>query len=204
MLRFLTITALCLVFCATAQAAETAIPHDYASCMAGDAYTSKNGLLCTYYVPENKTEPDKIKDYLACQRSKPNHQYLQSYACAYEFPENMSGPSYVSCAREHMPTQYPGFDDDCRLFFYNPDYVFPKTFEECMKRDEHKEDVTYAALEKICRIEVSYAPKTGKEHYDRKTANEIVDKCQIAGGKARVEDKRHPVCVLDFVENKPQ
>lgn len=185
-------------------AGETAvagqIPASYAECDAANSYTVKNALLCTYFVPENKKEPGKIKDYLACQRSKPNHQYLQTYDCKYTFPDDMDGPAFVSCEREHMPTQYPGFNDDCRLFFYNPDYVFPKSFEECMKREEHKEDVTYTALEKICRITVSYAPETGKEHYDKEAANRLIEKCQIAGGKAHVVDNRHPVCILDFIE----
>ena len=197
MLRLLTFF---LLLAATpAWATEDAVPHDYASCKADNAYTAKDGLLCTYLVPENKTDPDKIKYYLACQRSKPNHQYLKSYDCKYKFPDDMSGPAFVSCERESMPTQYPGFDDDCRLFFYNPAYVFPKSLEECLKREEHKEDVTYM-LEKICRITVSYAPKTGKEYYDKEAANRLVEKCQLAGGKAHVEDKRHPVCILEFTE----
>lgn len=185
-------------FTLPAVAEEISIPSSYAECEAGKMYTRKTKLLCTYLVPESKLNGTLTKDYLTCQRSKPNYQYLQSYDCKYIDAENLDAPRFVSCARDRMPTQYPGFDDDCRLFYYNPGYAFPESLKECLAREDRIEDVTYE-LKQICRIAVSYAPKTKSEHYDKGEANGIVEKCQLAGGEAHVEDG-HPVCVLTFTE----
>lgn len=192
---------MCLFYAAPAPAAEpNAVPTNYAECKKDAPYTEKTGLRCTYAVPLDKSNSEKTKDYFACQSAKPNWQFLKTFKCEFADYDDLSKPRFARCIRDKMPTVFPPkFDDDCRHLFYNPDYAYPKSLEECMAQDDHKEDVTLE-LKQICYIKLSYKPETANETFDADDASKIIEKCQLAGGEAEVVDKKYPECRLIFVE----
>lgn len=197
--RVLILIALLIAFAAPARAADLEVPQSYAECKADARYTKKTNLKCVFAVPIDKSNNAQTADYLACQRAKPNWQFLQKYNCEFADYDDKSKPRFARCINEAFPTYFPPFHDDCRHVYYNTDYEFPKTLKECMATDDHMEDVT-PELKQICYVDVSFAPVTPGEVFRREEAQAFVEKCQIAGGEAEVVDRTYPECTLVFVE----
>jgi len=183
-----------------AYAEETAVPKSYAECKKSAPYTEKTDLKCTYLVPIDKSNNQQTKDYFACQSAKPNWEFLRNkYQCEFADYDDKSAPRFARCMRDKSPPSFPKFTDDCRIFYYNPEYVFPATLESCMAKEDRHEDMTYE-LKQICMIKLSYAPETPGEVYDGDEANTIIEKCQLAGGQAELVDMKYPECRLVYVE----
>ena len=200
MLRAL-LVLMCLFYSVSATAAEqSSVPTSYAECKKDAPYTEKSDLRCTYTVPLEKSNSDKTQDYFACQSAKPNWQFLKSFKCEFADYDDLSKPRFPRCLRDKMPTVFPPkFTDDCRHLFYNPDYTYPKSLEDCMALEDRREDVTLE-LKQICYLKLSYKPETENEVFDADEVNKIIEKCQLAGGQAEVVDEKYPECRLIFVE----
>lgn len=88
------------------------------------------------------------------------------------------------------PMSYGG---DCSLIFYNPDYVFPKSFEECVK--EKKGEFT-TSVSPRCIIEID-----GSLAYNTEVANGLIKQCVTLGGSYS-EQFGHR-CYMEFEESNP-
>lgn len=174
-------------------------PKNYAECKKDARYTEKTGLKCVYTVPLEKSNGDQTKDYFACQAAKPNWAFIHSFKCEYADWDNKERPRFPRCLRDRMPPVFPPFHDDCRLLYFNSDYVFPKNLKECLAADDHTEDVTLE-LKQLCFVNISFVPETTGEVFRAEEAHKFVEKCQLAGGTADVVDKKYPECTLSFTE----
>ncbi len=179
---------------------ETSLPASYATCKKGAPYTTVTEQKCTYIVPEDKGNGDATKDYLACRQNGPHYEYLKKFTCKYEASEDLTRMTQLRCKREHMPDVLPPFEYDCKYTFYNPDYAFPRNYKECMAKEDHKEDVTPELL-KVCTLTITYSPEVvGEFFFDDEEANKLVEKCQIAGGQAKVIAGAFPECTQSFIQ----
>lgn len=179
---------------------EHKLPDSYAACKKGAPYTTITEQKCIYIVPEDKNNGDATKDYLACRMTSPHYEFLKKFTCKYEPSEDLTRMTALRCKREHMPDVLPPFEYECKFTFYNPDYVFPLNYHDCMAKEDHKEDVT-PELKKICTLTTTYNPAVaGEFFFDDDEANKIIEKCQIAGGQARVIEGAFPECVQIFTE----
>lgn len=175
-------------------------PDSYAACRKGAPYTTFTEQKCVYLVPEDKKNGQATKDYLACRFNNPHYEYLKKFDCSYVASEDLTRMTELRCTRKRMPIARPPFEGDCKFTFYNPDYAFPADFKECMAKEDHKEDVT-PELKKICILTITYNPAlAGDFFFDDDEANRIIEKCQIAGGQAKVIADEFPECTQTFYE----
>lgn len=175
-------------------------PDTYTACKKDAPYTTVTEQKCVYLVPEDKKNGQPTKDYLACRFSHPHYEYLKKFDCKYIPSEDLTRMTELRCTRKRMPDILPPFEGECKLTFYNPDYVFPADFKECMAKEDHKEDVT-PELEKICTLTITYNPAVaGDDFFDDDEANWMIEKCQIAGGQAKVIADAFPECTQTFYE----
>lgn len=196
------ITIALLIFCALPAFADEAPaqPDNYAGCKKDAPYTTVTGQKCVYLVPEDKKNGQATKDYLACRFNNPHYEYLKKFDCSYVASEDLTRMTELRCTRKHMPIARPPFEGDCKFTFYNPDYAFPSDFKECMAKEDHKEDVT-PELKKICTLTITYNPAVaGDFFFDDEEANRMIEKCQIAGGQAKVIADAFPECTQTFYE----
>jgi len=82
------------------------------------------------------------------------------------------------------------YGGDCSLMFYNPDYVFPKNFEECVK--EKKGEFT-TSVSPRCIIEID-----GSLAHNTAIANNLINQCVTLGGSYSEQFGRR--CYMEFVE----
>ena len=175
-------------------------PDNYAACKKDAPYKTLTEQKCVYLVPEDKKNEKATADYLACRFNNPHYEYLKKFDCKYVPSEDLTRMTELRCTRKHMPISRPTFEGDCKFTFYNPDYVFPADFKQCMAKEDHKEDVT-PELRKICSLTITFNPEVaGDFFFDEEEANKIVEKCQIAGGQAKVIVRVFPECTQTFTE----
>lgn len=84
------------------------------------------------------------------------------------------------------------FGGDCSLIFYNPDYVFPKNFRECV--DEKKGEFT-TSIENRCIINID--PNFA---YNKEVAAKLINECLALGGEKIEQSERSPRCYIEFKE----
>lgn len=175
-------------------------PESYAACKKGAPYTTLTEQKCVYLVPEDQKNEKATSDYLACRLNHPHYEYLKKFDCKYVPSEDLTRMTELRCTRKHMPVARPPFEGDCKFTFYNPDYAFPTNFQECMAKEDHQEDVT-PELKKICTLTITYNPTVaGDFFFNEDEVNKIVEKCQIAGGQAKVIANVFPECIQTFFE----
>lgn len=143
------------------------VPLNYSECMKTDeAYNFQNRnrstLSCLYTV-----------------LSSPN-PYVESKAVDKE--------KYDECVQEKgHPVSYAG---DCSLLFYNPQYIFPKSFRECV--DEKKGEFS-TSVKPHCVVEISVFLA-----YNKDVAAQLIKSCTQEGGSYSEEFGQR--CYLKFTE----
>lgn len=88
-----------------------------------------------------------------------------------------------------------GYGGDCTLHFYNPDFIFPKNFRECV--DEKKGEFTEfnSSYRNYCFIKIESITASDKE-----IVNKLLDECIKQGGS--YSDEFYPICYLEFKEHQ--
>ena len=82
------------------------------------------------------------------------------------------------------------YGEDCSLIFYNPDYVFPKSFTECVQ--EKKGEFT-TSVRPRCIVEID-----GSLAHNTEIADKLIGQCVALGGNYSEQFGRR--CYMEFVE----
>jgi len=180
-------------------------PSNYPECIEVDKqYKEESDLRCIYSVSTDKANNDETKKYIECLSKLPDFKDLSFLNCEYIANEgNKVVPKILQCKKSDGNNYYPGIVDDepCKLILYNPNYIFPKNFEECKKK---KGDMSRTYLgEEICSIEIKasiYGGRLTTFIYNQDTAKHLIDSCIALGGHFEKALGKHPQCRLIFVD----
>ncbi len=147
-------------------------------------------------VPSNYAECMRTSAAYTFSHATPSTQGRSQLQCEYVVRGGVMGQEFAEgdkakfdeCQRKGGTN--PTYEIACGLVFYNPDYVFPKDFHECVK--EKKGDFT--TFEHRCSVEV--VPRLA---YDKDVATRLIRECRQKGGTYE-EMSIGPRCYLEFTE----
>lgn len=147
------------------------VPATYSECIRTDERydfqgRNRSNLRCSYTV---------------AQESFPGFSFQDGDEIKYKKCTELGG----------RPMSYGG---DCSLIFYNPYYVFPKSFDECVK--DKKGEFT-ASVSPRCIIEID-----GSQAHDTQIANNLIEQCVTLGGSYSEQFGRR--CYMEFAEKSNQ
>lgn len=154
-------------------------------------------------VPENTVFEEVPMTYFECMRTDERYNFQQrnrsDLKCGYLVSGGTNGQNFVEGDKEkfdkceQMGDKYPTFVVSCGLTFYNQDYVFPKSFDECVK--EKKGEFT-TQVKPRCTIEID-----ASQAYDIEVANNLINQCIALGGSYSEQFGRY--CYMEFTESNP-
>ncbi len=182
------------------------IPSNYSECTkAEQRYKTVSSLKCDYSILPDKTNTSATEKFLQCRFQYPEYKELAGLSCQYVLNEgNTIVPRILRCFKNGA-NYFPGVSDDsaCVLRYYNPDYTFPKNFQEC-KLQGGEMSQTYTEKE-TCQIIVELCiPEYNKtyctEIYNKNEAEILLNKCRKLGGQFEKKLEVLPQCTLLFME----
>ena len=182
------------------------VPENYAECLAAEQTyrTESSQLKCVYRITTNEENNEETTKYLECWTRYPEQAHgISVEAC--HFVANEGNPvvsRQLQCQRVDGINFYPGTGKDtpCRLLFYNPQYVLPASFEECVQK-EGEISMTYMG-EKTCRVTVALFDHSEfpSEASNKDVAVALINKCKDLQGTYTEIIGRYPECELFFIE----
>ena len=108
----------------------------------------------------------------------------------------------MQCTKPGGVPYYPGiFSGPCQLMFYNPDYTFPRNFDECQQRGGHL-SATYTRA-RACSVTVTLPPfydSPNKAVYDTDVGARLMNDCQARGGFFEMVVGEYPECRATFLD----
>ena len=150
---------------------QKSIPHSYAECLHFNGSAIPSSLECEYEVGSSYAECRYFNDSTIPCKYRVGSR-LSDYEC-----QKIGG--YV----------FDGKPPWCGLTFYNPDYIFPESFEECEKGKlgvirrirgviEPKEPAVYSEYTE-CEIYIHV-----DSAYDEDIAEKLFEECLKLGGRS--------------------
>lgn len=168
------------------------------------------------YQPQQNPRPISAKvfegiptSYPDCLKTDQKNNYSNDeigLKCQFSINQKVNSSKYEQClnagGRKSAliidTTGTPGIPPEnfCEMFFYNPNYVFPKKFEECEK--EHKGAITGGdgstqggeLVPKACSVDIDVG-----QAFDKDVATKLLNQCRNLGG---YYNERQPGCFLSF------
>ena len=183
------------------------VPENYTECLAADQShrIESSPLKCVYQITTNEENNEESTKYIECWTRYPEQAPgISVKACQFVANEgNPVVPRLLQCHQADGMNFYPGIagkENPCRLLFYNPQYVLPAGFKECVEK-EGEMTMTYEG-EKICSVTVGlfdYSVRPFKTS-NKEVALALINKCQDLKGTYTKITGLYPECRLSFTE----
>ena len=152
-------------------------------------------------------------NYLDCLNTDPKFNYLSekesNLRCQYSVWEEKDQSKYQQCLQiggreisliaDTFDPNNPSYAKSfCEMIFYNPNYEFPKNFEEC--EGEKKGGIIGgdgSTQGGVMRKKTCLASVELSTAFDKTVAQKLIDKCRTLGGDY---NPNNPGCLLKFDE----
>ncbi|MBI3319694.1 MAG: hypothetical protein HYZ89_03815 [Candidatus Omnitrophica bacterium] len=172
-------------------------PRDYAECLASPFRAGASELSCTYGVLERVST-----EFVNCLAMQDRYRELRQFPC--RFLQERRG-LVLQCRKPgdviYFPQLLPG---PCELIYYNPDYVFPKNFEECHQRGGQLDKLDRGRWS--CTVVIRMAPfydNQNKAVVNQEFGKELIRRCEKLGGLGEMVATKYPECTLGFTALHP-
>jgi len=179
------------------------VPAVYFECMQiNEKDNSVDVLSCDFSASTDKTNNEETQKFLKCRAMYPGFSELLDAECKYiENKGNTAVPRILQCKKSDGTFFWPGIWDrvPCNLRFYNPDYEFPRDFQEC-KDQGNKMLNTYTGGE-ICHVDIELCDKYSSyctfvvNHQETEI---LIKNCRELGGHFEKRLGEIPSCDLSF------
>jgi hypothetical protein len=179
-----------------AEPSSPSIPRSYDECVAVNADEYVTPLECSYLVLESASQP-----YIDCLAVQDRYRELAGLQCSF-LPVRTS--LILECQKPDGVRLFPAIlPFPCELVYYNPKWVFPRNYRECLERGGEL-DETYRKV-KTCTVVIRLAPFYGNSNKAVVNADfgkELLIQCMKLGGRDEMVATKYPICSMTYKQTK--